>query len=135
MTVFWRYWLLQIPGWGVLVALLLLAHRYFGLSYKWALILFGAWFLKDVAIYPILKKHYQLRADEPMESMLGQHGVAEQRLHPRGYVSVRGELWLADAGEGGSVESGEEVVVEAVDGLMLRVRRAEESSTARTNRS
>lgn len=134
MTVFWRYWLLQVPGWGVLVAVLVLAHRYFELSYRWGLVIFGAWLLKDLAIYPVLKKHYEFRAEEPTESMVGRHAVAEQPLRPRGYVSLRGELWLADVGEGARVERGEEVVVEAVDGLTLRVRLLERSPMARMER-
>jgi membrane protein implicated in regulation of membrane protease activity len=125
VTVFWRYWLLQVPGWGVLVALLALAHRYLALPRGWAFVLFGAWLLKDWAIYPVLKKHYDLRAEEPTDRLLGKHGVAEQPLRPRGYVRLRGELWLADVGDGPAVEPEEEVVVEAVEGLTLRVKRVE----------
>jgi membrane protein implicated in regulation of membrane protease activity len=126
-----RYWLLQVPGWGVLIAALLLSHRYAGLSYGWALVVFGVWLLKDWALYPVLKKHYRLRNEEPAEAMLGRRATAEQPLHPRGYVRLHGELWLADAADGAPIERGEEVVIEGVDGLTLRVRRSESGSERR----
>lgn len=125
MIVFWRYWLLQVPGWGVLTAVLLLAHRYFALSYGWALVIFGAWLVKDWALYPVLKVHYQFRAEQPAESLLGHRATAEQPLRPRGYVRLRGELWRARVGDGERIEPGEEVVVEGVDGLTLLVKRPE----------
>ncbi len=123
MTVFWRYWLLQIPGWGVLVAALVGAHRYFGLSVVWAIAIFVAWFLKDWAIYPILKNHYQFRVEPPPDRLVGQKATAREPLRPTGYVELRGELWLAEVVKGGDpVEAGDEVAVEAVEGLTLRVR-------------
>ena len=124
MTVFWRYWLLQIPGWGVLVVALVGAHRYLGLSAVWAIVIFVAWFLKDVAIYPILKNHYHFRVEAPSDSLVGRKATAREPLRPMGYVQLRGELWSAEVVKGGDpVEAGEEVTVEAVDGLTLRVRR------------
>jgi membrane protein implicated in regulation of membrane protease activity len=125
VSVFWRYWLLQVPGWGVLTAALVLVHRYFDLSYGWALVIFAAWLLKDWALYPVLKEHFELRHEEPAQSMVGQRAIAEQPLRPRGYVRLRGELWRADVGEGDGIEPGAEVVVVGVEGLILRVKRAE----------
>jgi membrane protein implicated in regulation of membrane protease activity len=123
LTVFWRYWLLQIPGWGVLIVALAAAHRYLGLPVFWGIVLFVVWFLKDWAVYPILKKHYHFRVEDPKESLVGKRARALQPLQPEGYVHVRGELWRAEVVKGASpVESGDEVEVEAVDGLTLRVR-------------
>lgn len=123
MTVFWRYWLLQIPGWGVLVVALVGAHRYLGLSVVWAIVIFVAWFLKDWAIYPMLKNHYHFRVEAPSDGLVGREATARERLRPTGYVQLRGELWRAEVVKGGGpVEAGDEVTVEAVDGLTLRVR-------------
>ena len=125
MTVFWRYWLLQIPGWGVLVVALVAANRYLGLSLSWAIIIFAAWLLKDWAIYPILKNHYRFRVEPPSDRLVGRLARAREPLRPRGYVQLGGELWLAEVVTGvGPVEAGDEVRVEAVDGLTLRVRPA-----------
>jgi len=123
LTVFWRYWLLQIPGWGVLVVALVGAHRYLGLSVVWAIVIFVAWFLKDWAIYPMLKNHYHFRVEAPSDGLVGREATARERLRPTGYVQLRGELWRAEVVKGGGpVEAGDEVTVEAVDGLTLRVR-------------
>ncbi len=125
MTVFWRYWLLQIPGWGVLIVALFAANRYLGLSPLWAAVIFAAWFLKDWAIYPMLKNHYRFRVKPPSDSLVGRRATAKEALRPTGYVLLRGELWLAELVRGeGPVVAGEEVTVEAVEGLTLRVRPA-----------
>ena len=55
------------------------------------------------------------------EELIGQVGVVRQALDPEGLVFVHGELWRART-EGGTVEPGEAVRVEALDdGLTLRV--------------
>lgn len=55
---------------------------------------------------------------------VGLHGLVGQRGHVRGegFVFVNGELWSASSA-GENLRSGEEVEVEAVDGLVLTVRR------------
>lgn len=128
MTVFWRYWLLQVPGWIILGALLVAARHYIELPFGWALTVFGLWLLKDVAFYPILARHYQTREDGPHRALVGAHGVAREPLEPSGYVSLRGELWRAELADGEAVGPGEEVVVESVEGLTLRVRRPSPSA-------
>ena len=125
MTAFWRYWLLQIPGWGVLVVLLFAANRYLGLTFLWSVLIFLAWFLKDWALYPLLKNHYRFRVELPSDRLVGRRATARETLRPTGYVVLRGELWLAEVVNGERpVAAGEEVVIEAVEGLTLRVRPA-----------
>ena len=122
---------MQIPGWGVLIVALVAAHRYFGLSVAWAFVIFVAWFLKDWAIYPILKNHYQFRVEAPSGRLVGRQATAREPLCPKGYVQLGGELWLAEVmKDGGPVEAGEEVTIEAVDGLTLRVRRVPSARSA-----
>jgi membrane protein implicated in regulation of membrane protease activity len=125
LTAFWRYWLLQIPGWVVLVALLIAANRYLGLPFIWAVSVFVLWFLKDWALYPMLKSHYRFRTEPPSERLVGRRATAKEALRPSGYVVLRGELWLAELVSGeGPVAAGDEVTVEAVEGLTLRVKPA-----------
>jgi membrane-bound serine protease (ClpP class) len=54
--------------------------------------------------------------------LIGLQGRATTALSPAGKVFVRGEYWNASADE--SIASGEAVEVTAVEGLVLRVRRA-----------
>jgi membrane protein implicated in regulation of membrane protease activity len=124
LTVFWRYWLLQIPGWGVLIALLVGAHHWLSLSLLACVLVFIAWLVKDLLFYPILKPHYDFKEREAHTWLLGETAVAEEPLGPRGYVKLRGELWMAELSVGEpEVPKGETVRVEAVHGLTLEVRR------------
>jgi membrane-bound serine protease (ClpP class) len=61
------------------------------------------------------------RAQTGVEGFVGQHGQAESEMAPEGWVLVQGERWKARAAE--RVAAGEPVVVEAVEGLLLRVRK------------
>jgi membrane-bound serine protease (ClpP class) len=55
------------------------------------------------------------------EGLVAQAGEAASDLAPEGWVLVRGERWRAVAAE--RVAAGERVVVESVEGLLLRVRK------------
>jgi membrane-bound serine protease (ClpP class) len=55
------------------------------------------------------------------EGLVGGHGIARSDLAPTGTVFVHGELWEAQSGE--AVRQGDEVVVTAVKGLRLQVKR------------
>lgn len=61
------------------------------------------------------------------QMLVGRAAVAHLPLDPSGTVYLEGEEWSAVA-EGGPVGEGETVVVVAVEGLRLRVRRREENT-------
>jgi membrane-bound serine protease (ClpP class) len=54
------------------------------------------------------------------EGMVGEVGVAQSELNPKGAVFIDGEQWKAIS-ENGKIDLGEEVIVTKVDGLKLRV--------------
>ena len=54
-----------------------------------------------------------------VEGLVGETGVAQTALSPRGKIFVHGELW--DAVSSSEVPAGQSVVVQRVDGLLLRV--------------
>ena len=62
-------------------------------------------------------------AGDPTTVMIGMHGEASSPIDPEGKVFIRGEYWNARADQ--AIASGDPVEVESVDGLVLRVRRAE----------
>ncbi|MEP6911047.1 MAG: NfeD family protein [Actinomycetota bacterium] len=62
----------------------------------------------------------RLRPAVGMEALIGQEGIAATDCRPQGSVRVNGELWGAVCADG--VVVGEQVVVESVTGLTLRVR-------------
>lgn len=129
MTAFWRYWLLQVPGWVVLGAALYLAHRWLGLSSPAALLLLALWFVKDLLFYPLLARHYEPREPMPHVSLVGRKAISREVLGPSasasGYIELNGELWRARPTEDGPpIEAGEIVEIRGLDGLTLLVRRA-----------
>jgi membrane-bound serine protease (ClpP class) len=58
--------------------------------------------------------------------MIGERGFAKERLAPKGYVRVRGELWRAETINGGPpIERGQSVKIVKMDGLTLFVEHTE----------
>jgi membrane protein implicated in regulation of membrane protease activity len=115
-----RYLLGQVPGWIMVTALLSALHWLADLP---------AWIVpaglalamaKDLAMYRVMRP----TLDPPPARLLGARGRAVERLAPRGYVRVDGELWRAEAATG-AIEAGAPVVVREADGLTLRVEPAD----------
>ena len=60
-----------------------------------------------------------------IEGMVGKKGIAETDItHRGGKVFIEGELWNAYSDE--EIKKGEEVVVDSIEGLKLKVKRASE---------
>jgi membrane-bound serine protease (ClpP class) len=62
------------------------------------------------------------RATVGAETLVGRTAVVVRALSPRGQVQLDGEIWEARADE--DMPPGAEVTIEAVDGLVLDVRRS-----------
>jgi membrane-bound ClpP family serine protease len=124
-----RYWAFQLPG-TLAVALLLyfLVHS-FDLSPRLAVAFLVLWFLKDLVLYPVVRKAYEARSGGGADGLLGRVGVARERLAPDGYVRLGPELWRARA-NGGPIEAGAAVRVKEVHGLTLVVEAAEAEERA-----
>jgi membrane-bound serine protease (ClpP class) len=56
------------------------------------------------------------------ETIVGRKAVARSALEPQGFVFMNGEYWVAEA-EDGPVQQGEGVIVTAIKGLRLTVRK------------
>lgn len=124
-----RYALFQIPG-----ALLLASALWFAAEREWvggrlALLLWGLWVVKDIALYPVLRSAYTPDHDDPGETLRGREGVARDAIGPRdriGYVALGPELWRAVlAEESALVATGDRVEVREVRGMTLVVRRVD----------
>jgi membrane-bound serine protease (ClpP class) len=53
------------------------------------------------------------------QGIIGETGIAQTDLCPRGKIFVHGELW--DAVSSADVSAGQSVVVRRIDGLLLQV--------------
>ena len=56
-----------------------------------------------------------------VEGLVGEEGVAKTDVHQKGRVQVHGELWNAESDE--PIPSGEQVVVVAVKGMTVKVKK------------
>lgn len=62
------------------------------------------------------------RATVGVETLVGRSAVVVRRLAPRGQVTLDGEVWEARSAT--ELEPGEDVVVRAIEGLVLEVEPA-----------
>ncbi len=123
MGAFPRYLLFQLPGW-VIAGLAAGAVGAWGfVDPMVAGLLVLLWIVKDLALYPLVRRAY-LPAADGAAALVGHDAVACGDLAPRGHVRVRGELWQAELLPGeAAVGRGERLEVRAVDGRVLRVGR------------
>jgi membrane-bound serine protease (ClpP class) len=63
-----------------------------------------------------------------VEGLIGEVGVVRDKLSPTGRIFVHGEIWKAQADS--EIDVGENVEVMDVDGMVLKVRRAAQKSSA-----
>ncbi len=59
------------------------------------------------------------------EDLIGKTAVVEIALEPKGIVLIEGERWTAIIDKG-QAEAGEEVIINKVEGLKLRVTKKEQ---------
>jgi membrane-bound serine protease (ClpP class) len=64
------------------------------------------------------------RATTGKQGLVGEIGIVVNPLKPEGQVSVHGEVWKAVSSE--NLKEGEKVVVTAVDGLKIQVKRVKD---------
>ncbi|HIO23933.1 MAG TPA: nodulation protein NfeD [Nitrospinaceae bacterium] len=84
----------------------------------------GMTFLLSIGSIYLAKKAHQLRTITGMEGLLGEVGVVKETLNPEGRVLVHGETWNAKSDI--AISDGEKVIVEAVEGLKIKVRKVGE---------
>ena len=119
---FIKYLILQIPGWLFLGMFLLVFRSRLGLP-GWALGgLVGAWVLKDLLLYPVLRRAYEGDTRMGAERLVGSEGHVVKPLRPVGYIRVRGELWRAETrGSDRPIPKASRVRVVGARGLTLKV--------------
>lgn len=123
-AVYLRYGLLCAIELVVVVLLLVVTRQWVGLAPWLFWMIVAGWAVKDLVLFPFVWRAYD--PDAPgtgrRAGMVGERGMAKERLDPAGYVQVRGELWKAQRQGGGPpIEAGCRVRVQAREGLTLFV--------------
>jgi membrane protein implicated in regulation of membrane protease activity len=85
-----------------------------------------AWGTYSYISYRLCKKALDRKVTSPGEAMVGCLGKAKTCLDPNGIVQVSGELWKATTDS--IIESGEDVIVQGIEGLTLFVTPRERGS-------
>jgi membrane protein implicated in regulation of membrane protease activity len=117
-----RYLLYQIPGWVLLVLILIGISRWIDLPSWMFWTVLALWLAKDAVLFPFVWLAYDRDRSESLHSLVGSEERVEERLAPKGYIRVHGELWLAEiVGNGSPIEKGEIVRIEGLRGLTLLV--------------
>lgn len=84
-------------------------------------VVIGAVALIETAEIALWLRWRRVASTTGIEAMVGMTGVAITDCAPQGEIRVKGQIWKASSNE--PVEAGENVRIEAVDGLRLRVAR------------
>lgn len=121
MSTWQRYILFQIPGW-IITGLIIISLWNWRYLPGWIAVLgFIGWVFKDLLMYPLLRLAYE-NVKPGSQALVGTRGVAQDRLDPRGYVRVRGELWNAIANPIDQVIiAGTEVEIVSAEGMQVIV--------------
>ncbi|RLI30143.1 MAG: NfeD family protein [Candidatus Hecatellales archaeon] len=114
--------------------LFLLPHLGFPVPPLYAASILGGLAFLSYLLYLIIKPALLKPPAVGAEAMVGLKGEALTSLTPRGFITLQGEIWRALSLDG-EIEAGEPVRVEAVEGLTVKVRRANRQSQAPYNRS
>jgi len=118
-----KYLIFQIPGWIITAAVLAILWHWQMVPQWLAVVGFVGWLLKDLLLYPFLRRAYETDVKTGSAALVGARGIAEQNLAPHGYIRVRGELWRAVATPPDRVvNAGAEVEIVSAEGMRLCVR-------------
>lgn len=120
-----RYWISQVPGWGIAFVVLAMAWSFLGLP-GWAALAVGALLvIKDAALYPLSMRALRSAPHSGPAALVGAQGVAAGPIDPggEGRVRIGPEVWRAQLAAGeGALADGAPVRVDDVRGLRVVVR-------------
>ena len=120
--IYLRYILLNVPGVVAVILVLMIIQYWVDLPVWLSASIIAFWIIKDVLLFPFVWRSYDAKGPGQSRSMIGERGIAKERLAPSGYVQVHGELWRAEKiGDGPPIEAGQPVHIIKMEGLTLFV--------------
>ncbi|HXF75764.1 MAG TPA: NfeD family protein [Methylomirabilota bacterium] len=125
MPAWKKYALLQLPGLLVGAIVLIALVKWVGLPLWAAAGLFALWVMKDIALYPLVRTTYESEVETGAERLVGEKGIAQEWLCPRGMVRVRGEIWKAQTESPEQrIEPSSEIKITGARGMTLIVSKS-----------
>jgi len=119
-----RYSLFQIPSLLVVIFLIFTVNHWYPLGDLLKIVIILLWALKDILMFPFVRKAYSQKDRDKSKSILGETGVAIEVINPKGFVKIRGEIWQAELTENDiPILKGDRVEVVNIDGLKLKVQK------------
>ena len=94
------------------------------MSLTFKIIILAIFPLWSLLTYIPRKRALSKEVVEPGQAMIGKSGVVIKKLDPRGTVRINYEVWDA-LSMGETIEEGEGIVVQSLDGLTLTVQKEE----------
>lgn len=123
-----RYTSFQVPSLVLLLVVLYFTVKIVPLSSLAVSVIIALWIVKDILLYPFLRRYYRPPLSSPFEALIGKEGSIHSDLNPEGYISIGMELWRARPSHGSPpLKKGVRAVVTAVEGFTLYVKEIEDS--------
>ena len=122
MKTLLRYLLFQIPQWFVLALFLWLLVDQNAVPLWPTQAFFVVWVVKDLIIYPWVRRSYETDVKTGAERLIGATGITQEPLDPEGFIKINGELWKARVEAANQpIDRNSRVKVRATTGLILLV--------------
>ncbi len=123
MTPLVKYVVLQLPGYGLTGLIVFALWRWVGIPAWAAWGICGLVVVKDVLLYPMVRRSFVEPPHAGAEALIGARGVAVDSLEPTGRVQLGAELWQAKAAaDEAPIRAGAAVRVREVRGLTVFVQ-------------
>lgn len=107
----------------LLIVLIIVIARFIHIPLWIAIAIPAGKLLKSALVYPFVRRSTEQPLLSGPEGLIGRRGLTVEPLDPKGYISVRGELWKA-INNGAPIPAGAEVEVCGLDGTRLVVKLA-----------
>jgi len=123
LTPLIRYVALQVPGFLIVLILLMHARDQDWISGSTVVLVLAVLVFKDVVLYPFYKRAMQPGYTDMVARLHGERAWVVNTLDPEGQVKLKGEIWNAKSIHRELIEAGSWVRVSGHRGLQLHVQR------------
>lgn len=129
-----RYSLFQIPSLTIIALIVFFVNRLYDLNIIIIVGIISGWILKDIFLFPIVRKAYHIKENDKSKMMLYEKGVAVKKINPMGYVRINGEIWQAELTDiNDPINKNDPIEVTEICGLKLKVRKMSSSDASDFN--